>query len=266
MRNLILFCIKNKEHFVYFLTLIISFLLLFNKENDEMSVIRGFSSDLVSLLSQPMVKIKSLAIVNAENQYLREKNLQLNLELESILYAADENNKLRQLLDFKRETKLNIIPARIVNKGIQTNLHSLTIDVGSSDGLLPNQAVLTPEGIIGKIIQTGESSSLVQSISDNNFRLSVRIMPSGAVGILRWHNNNICKIYEVQKNVEINIGDRVITSGFSKIYPPKLPVGIVSGVYDERGSYQKVVNVEIQSDFESIQNIFVVIDHNYDIN
>ena len=73
-------------------------------------------------------------------------------------------------------------------------------------------------------------------------------------------------IYEVQKNVDINIGDRVITSGFSKIYPPKLPVGTVSGVYDERGSYQKVVNVEIQSDFESIQNVFVVIAHNYDIN
>ena len=73
----------------------------------------------------------------------------------------------------------------------------------------------------------------------------------------------MCKVYEVQKNVEISIGDRVITSGFSKIYPPKLPVGVVSGVYDERGSYQKVVNVEIQSDFESIQNVFVVIDHNY---
>ena len=210
-----------------------------------------------------MVRVKSLAIVSEENQYLREKNLQLNLQLESILYAADENRKLRELLDFKRDTKLKIIAARIINKGIQTNLNSLTIDVGSKDGLLPNQAVLTPDGIIGKTVQVGQFSSLVQSISDNNFRLSVRIMPSGAVGILRWNSNSMCKVYEIQKNVEINIGDRVITSGFSKIYPPKLPVGIVSGVYDERGSYQKVVNVEIQSDFESIQNVFVVIDHNY---
>ena len=266
MRNLILFIIKNKDHFVFSLALILSFFLLFNNKNDKMNVLRGFATDIVSFLSTPMVKVKSLAIVSEENQYLREKNLQLNLELESILYAADENKKLRQLLDYKRETQLNIIPARIVNKGIHTNLHSITIDVGSSNGLLPNQAVLTPEGIIGKTIQTGENSSLVQSITDNNFRLSVRIMPSGAVGILRWHKNNMCKIYEVQKNVEINIGDRVITSGFSKIYPPKLPAGTVSGVYDERGSYQKVVNVEIQSDFESIQNVFVIIDHNYDIN
>ena len=180
-----------------------------------MSVIRGFATDIVSFLSSPMVKVKSLAIVSEENQYLREKNLQLNLELESILYAADENKKLRDLLDFKRDTKLKIVPARIINKGIQTNLNSLTIDIGSKNGLLSNQAVLTPEGIIGKTVQVGQSSSLVQSISDNNFRLSVRIMPSGAVGILRWHSNSMCKVYEVQKNVEISIGDRVITSGFS---------------------------------------------------
>ncbi len=262
MRNLILFIIKNKDHFVFIAAIILSLTLLFNNKNEKMSVARGFATDIVSFLSAPMVKVKSLAIVSEENQYLREKNLQLNLELESILYAADENKKLRELLEFKRNTKLKIMAARIINKGIQTNLNSLTIDIGSKNGLLPNQAVLTPDGIIGKTIQVGKSSSLVQSISDNNFRLSVRIMPSGAVGILRWHTNNMCKVYEIQKNVEINIGDRVITSGFSKIYPPKLPVGVVSGVYDERGNYQKVVNVEIQSDFESIQNVFVVIDHN----
>ena len=79
MRNLILFIIKNKDHFVFALTLILSFTLLFNNKNDEMSVIRGFATDIVSFLSTPMVKVKSLAIVSEENQYLREKNLQLNL-------------------------------------------------------------------------------------------------------------------------------------------------------------------------------------------
>ena len=260
MRNLLLFIIKNKDHFVFAVTVTLSISLLFNRNNDEMSVVRGFSSDIVSFLSSPMVKVKSLAIVSDENQLLREKNLQLNLQLESILYAADENKNLRELLDFKRETKLKIIPASIINKGIQTNIKALTIDVGSRDSVFANQAVLTPYGVIGKTIQVGKNSAIVQSISDNNFRLSVRIMPSGAVGILRWFDSNTCKVYEIQKNVEVNIGDRVITSGFSKIYPPKLPVGIVSGVYDERGSYQKVINVSIQNDFESIQNVFIVLD------
>ena len=260
MRNLLLFIIKKKDHFVFAVTVTLSISLLFNRNNDEMSVVRGFSSDVVSFLSSPMVKVKSLAIVSEENQFLREKNLQLNLQLESILYAADENKNLRELLEFKRETKLKIIPASIINKGIQTNIKALTIDVGSRDSVFINQAVLTQYGVIGKTIQVGKYSAIVQSISDNNFRLSVRIMPSGAVGILRWFDSNTCKVYEVQKNVDVNIGDRVITSGFSKIYPPKLPVGTVSGVYDERGSYQKVINVNIQNDFESIQNVFIVLD------
>ena len=260
MRNLLLFIIKNKDHFVFAITVTLSVSLLFNRDTEDMSVIRGFSSDIISFLSSPMVKVKSLAIVSEENEYLREKNLQLNLQLESILYAADENEKLRELLDFKRSTRLKIIPASIINKGIQTNIKSLTIDVGKKNKVSTNQAVLTPSGVIGKTIQVGEKSAIVQSISDNNFRLSVRIMPSGAVGILRWFEGNICKVYEVQKNVDVNIGDRVITSGFSKIYPPKLPVGTVSGVYDERGSYQKVINVNIQNDFESIQNVFIVLD------
>ena len=125
MRNLLLFILRNKDHFVFIVATILSITLLFNNKNEKMSVIRGFATDVVSFLSSPMVKIKSLAIVSEENQYLREKNLQLNLELESILYAADENKNLRELLDFKRKTKLEIIPASIINKGIQTNIKSL---------------------------------------------------------------------------------------------------------------------------------------------
>ena len=130
MRNLILYIIKNKDHFVFALAISVSLLFLASNKNDDMSVIRGISSDVVSFLSSPMVKVKSLAIVNEENQYLREKNLQLNLQLESTFFAADENKKLRELLDFKRNTKLKILPARIINKGIQANLNSLTTPVG----------------------------------------------------------------------------------------------------------------------------------------
>ena len=70
MRNLLLFIIKNKDHFVFFFAIILSSTLLFNNENEEMNVIRGFATDIVLFLSSPMVKVKSLAIVSEENQYL----------------------------------------------------------------------------------------------------------------------------------------------------------------------------------------------------
>ena len=71
MHNLLLFLIKNKDHFVFAITLLLSISLLFNSNDEEMSVMRGFASDFVSFLSSPMVKVKSLAIVSEENQYLR---------------------------------------------------------------------------------------------------------------------------------------------------------------------------------------------------
>ena len=65
---------------------------------------------------------------------------------------------------------------------------------------------------------------------------------------------------EVQKNVKVKIGDKVVTSGFSDIYPSGLPVGSVSGVLDDRGSFQKVVNIKLPSDITSFQNVFVIVE------
>ena len=83
-------------------------------------------------------------------------------------------------------------------------------------------------------------------------------MPSGATGILRTIKGNTAQILEVQKNVDINIGDKVVTSGFSDIYPSGLPVGTVEGVYEDRSSFQKIVNVTLPNDMSSFQYVFVI--------
>ena len=154
-----------------------------------MRVIRGKTTDIVAFISSPMTWVKSLMFLEEENQLLREKTLSLSLQIESMLNLHKENDQLLGMLDFKRQTKLFLKPARVVNKGIQPNLLSIVIDVGAEDGIKGNQPVLTPKGVIGKTIETGESASIVQLITDVNFRLSVRILPSGATGILRWLGN-----------------------------------------------------------------------------
>ena len=87
-------------------------------------------------------------------------------------------------------------------------------------------------------------------------------MPSGARGILSWVYGDLCEIKEVQKNSEINIGDRVLTSGFSDIFPKNLPVGEVTGIREERGSYQKIVSVRFAENLGSLINIFVITEQN----
>ena len=260
MRNLYLAIVRNKDHVIFVLLLLFSSFLLLNNDNPRMSIIRGKSTEIVAFISSPMTWVKSLMFLKEENRLLREKDLVLSLQVESMLNLQKENDQLQAMLDFKKKTKLLLKPAHVVNKGIQPNLLSIVIDVGTNDDVHPNQPVLTPKGIVGKTVETGKNASIVQLISDVNYRLSVRILPSGATGILRWLGDRKAQIREVQKNVDINIGDKIITSGFSKIYPAGLPVGKVAGVFDERGSFQKIVHAILPNDMSSFQYVFVIIE------
>tara|TARA_B100002019_G_scaffold245458_1_gene222863 strand:- start:821 stop:1606 length:786 start_codon:yes stop_codon:yes gene_type:complete len=258
MYGIYLTVVKHKDHFAFAFAIILSTFILLNNESPKMSIIRGKATDVVSFFSSPFAWIQSLMFLEKENQVLREKNLELSLQVESMLNLQNENNALMEMLEFKNNKKFIIKSAKVVNKGIQPNLLSIIIDRGTFDGVKNNLPVLTPKGVVGKTIEASKNNSIVQLISDANFRLSTRILPSGATGILRFVNGETAEIREVQKNVVINIGDKVVTSGFSDIYPAGLPVGNVKGVYQDRGSLQKVVSIYLPNDLNAFQHVFII--------
>ena len=258
MYGIYLTVVKHKDHFAFAFAIIFSTFILLNNESPKMSIIRGKATDVVSFFSSPFAWIQSLMFLEKENQVLREKNLELSLQVESMLNLQNENNALMEMLEFKKNKKFIIKSAKVVNKGVQPNLLSIIIDRGTVDGVKNNLPVLTPKGVVGKTIEASKNNSIVQLISDANFRLSTRILPSGATGILRFVNGETAEIREVQKNVVINIGDKVVTSGFSDIYPAGLPVGTVKGVYQDRGSFQKVVSIYLPNDLNAFQHVFII--------
>tara|TARA_A100000164_G_C21846237_1_gene742637 strand:- start:109 stop:894 length:786 start_codon:yes stop_codon:yes gene_type:complete len=258
MYGIYLTIVKYKDHFVFAFAIIFSTFILLNNKDPKMSIVRGKATEVVSFFSSPFTWVQSLMFLEEENQILREKNLVLSLQVESMLNLQNENNALMEMLDFKKNKKFIIQSAKVVNKGIQPNLLSIIIDRGTIDGLKNDLPVLTPKGVVGKTIETSKNNSIVQLISDANFRLSTRILPSGATGILRFINGKTAEIREVQKNVDVNIGDKVVTSGFSNIYPAGLPVGTVKGVYQDRGSFQKVVSITLPNDLNAFQHVFII--------
>jgi len=204
--------------------------------------------------------IKTVIQLEEETQLLREKNLQLSLQSDEMIRSYEENKNLKKLLDYKRDSNFNLVASKILNMGSSSNLSSITINVGSEDGISENLPVITPDGLIGKTVLMGKKTTLVQLISDVNYRVSVRIFPSGSVGILRFLKDDICEIREVQKNANINLDDTVLTSGFSNIYPPNIKIGKVIEIQDEIGSFQKIVKVRISSNIGSLLNVFVIRD------
>ena len=202
--------------------------------------------------------LKTIVQLEEETQLLREKNLQLSLQSEEMIRSYEENINLKNLLDYKKDSNFNLVAAKVLNMGSSSNLSSITINVGLNENIKINQPVIIPEGVIGKTILVGKSTSLVQLITDVNYRASVRIYPSGSIGILRYLRDDICEVREIQKNAEIKLGDAVLTSGFSDIYPSNLKIGNVIEIQDEISSFQKIVLVRVSSNIGSLLNVFVI--------
>jgi len=261
MRTLYLILLKRKDIFTLILSVILSLLMLSNGESDNVRLLRSKANRFFTILYSPITWIRSMALIEEEAALLRGKNLQLSFQVESMRYLLEENNRLEELLDFQRESKMTILPARVINMSASPYLSSsLSIDVGLESGVEENDPVITPKGIIGKTTIVGDNASIVQMINDVNFRLSVRIKPSASTGIMRWLDGGLYLIKEVQKNANVNIGDKVVTSGFSDIFPNDLPVGEVVNITDERGRFQKSVVVQINENIGSIINLFVIVD------
>ncbi len=261
MRTLYLIITKHKDVFALIISIILSLLMLFNSDSDNIRLLRSKANRIFAYIYSPISWIRTMTLIEEEASLLREKNLQLSFQLESMRYLLDENIRLKELLNFKRESNLKIFPARVINMGASPHLSSsLSIDIGSESEVSINDPIMTPNGIIGKTVIVGRNKSIVQLINDATFRLSVRIKPSGSTGILRWLDKDLYLINEVQKNSNVEVGNHVVSSGFSDIFPNDLPVGKVVKITEERGSFQKSVIVKINENIGSIMNVFVVVD------
>jgi len=258
MHNFYLTIVKKKDHLLFVLLVLFSSNILLKNDSPNTLLVRAKFLDSFSFISSPSMWLKTIVQLEEETQLLREKNLQLSLQSEEMIRSYEENINLKNLLDYKKDSNFNLVAAKVLNMGSSSNLSSITINVGLNENIKINQPVIIPEGVIGKTILVGKSTSLVQLITDVNYRASVRIYPSGSIGILRYLRDDICEVREIQKNAEIKLGDAVLTSGFSDIYPSNLKIGNVIEIQDEISSFQKIVKVRVSSNIGSLLNVFVV--------
>lgn len=262
MINAGLFNEKSLPVSTLLICIFLSILLIFSSENEKVQSFRVYTADKFSFLYQPFNWIDNQSFLMKRIEVLASENLKLNLENQILSSNELENKRLRAFLDFKAKRDHNFIGSDVISKGTSSNLNAFLINQGSNSGVKKNDPVLSSKGVIGKIIAVSDDHSSVQLISDGNFRLSVKIMPSESEGIMRWKNNQICEIFEVKKTAEVNIGDIVLTSDISSYFPPNLPVGEVVSIYNKLDSFNKIVRLELYTDLSTINQLFIIIDEN----
>lgn len=178
-----------------------------------------------------VASVRGLANMRAENAELREHNQRL-LQWQSVAQQLDNENKaLRSLLNFVPGPNSSYISARVIAETEGAFVRSALINAGTRDGVRKGQAVVTGEGLAGRIEEVGTRSARILLITDINSKIPVIIEPSRAKAILVSNNDKLHLIY-LLGGEKVAVGNRVVTAEDANAFPPDLPVGVVSAVDD----------------------------------
>jgi rod shape-determining protein MreC len=168
--------------------------------------------------------------VRQQNQALTEQVRRLQLEQASLLEDARQGQRLQALLAFKEHYIDSTVPAQVIGTAGTDQSRILYIDKGAKDGLKPDMAVITPDGIVGKLKDVFAHTAQVLMISDQTSGAGVLLETTRLRGVLRGNALGQPQIINLLPDERVKPGERVITSGGDQIYPRGLPVGVVDQV------------------------------------
>ncbi|MEA3045812.1 MAG: rod shape-determining protein MreC [Sphingomonadales bacterium] len=166
----------------------------------------------------------------SQNAGLRQELAEARRELVRRQALEYENRRLRALLGLARQTGDEVTVARIVGSSFEAPRRLATLSAGNSSGVAPGQAVRSPDGLIGRVLETGRWASRVLLITDGASNVPVRAVRDGtpALAVGRGDGTLELRTLEVGQN-PFRRGDIVVTSGIGGLYPPGVPVAVVSG-------------------------------------
>ena len=232
------------------LFLLISLGLMVNRFSGGLESIRQVSLVFISSLERPLSAIRVYRQTLASNDVLRRQNVLLQDELSRLRSAEQENQILRNLLNFKSESDVDLTPARIIAKELYSLNNFLTIQAGSQDGIEKGMPVVHPDGLIGQVILVSDHYAQIMPFKNALYRVSGRIEESRAFGILKWASldNDLMLMEFVPKTIPVVIGQKVVTSGSSLQYPAGIPIGTVVEIKetDGRDTWELLIQPHVQ--------------------
>lgn len=208
-------------------------------------------------LASTWQRIAELSDASKENQKLRREVAKLRTRTIDYEEQALEVARLRQLLGFSQKYERKLIVAEVVGAARSLPFYGLRISQGSTDDLEVGMPVLSPSGVVGRIIRTGLAFSDVQLLTDSNFNLDVLLQRTRVRGVLRGKRNGGCQL-NLNRRADIRIGDTVITSGIVGGFPKGLPVGRVIRISYDSDDVSQSVTVEPWVDYRRVEEVFVL--------
>jgi rod shape-determining protein MreC len=192
-----------------------------------------------------------------DNLLLIEENRRLLNAIVNLKEAQMENARLRNLLGFSETFHIKAIAARVIAKDVSTEFRTIRINRGETDGVRKDMAVLSSEGIVGRVLRTTAKTSDIVTILDLLSAVDVIVKRSRARGIVEGMTDEVCQLKFTLRTDDIQPGDLLISSGQGGIFPKGIPVGTVATVKRETFGISQNVEVRPSADFSRLEEVLV---------
>lgn len=219
---------------------------------DRMDVLQRFVIETISPLVQSAGKI-SVVVEDTVKEYVllrqfRQENMLLRRQLAALEQkVADyheayvENLRLRRLLDFKSTIEAETVAAQVVMHDMTGWFQTLIIDKGFKDDIKPDMAVVNDEGVVGRVLDVSDHFSRILLITDPGSAVDAIVQRNRVRGVMAGKDANGCLLRYVRGNLDVQVGDLIISSGKDGVYPKGLRLGVVQGIFkDPVDLFQKI--------------------------
>lgn len=260
MRALFDLIIHNKHWFVFLLLEVISLVFLFSHNGYQKSVYFTTANDVVGSTYNVISSITSYLHLQEENRALEAANEKLRQEVyelrQQLTMAQQDSVKLPAALP----SRYNVVPAQVVNMTLHKSTNFITINKGEADGIRPEMGVICSRGVVGIVYMTSRHYSIVMPLLNVNSKISCRLRNSEYFGSLIWQRGyvDIAYVTSIPRHAEVKKKDIVETNGYSDIFPPGLPIGVVQRIGDSPDGMSYFLRVKLFTNFPTLREVSVI--------
>ena len=263
MKKLLDFLVKYNYWLLFVLLEAASFALLFRFNRYQQGVFFTTANAVAGKVYETEAAILSYFSLGQENLRLTEQNLQLERELSrlqaELLQAGADSAGLDSMMAEPLQ-EIRLIRGRVVHNSLTRRKNFLTLDCGSSDGVQSGQGVVSSSGVTGIVYLTSAHYSVVVSLLNVDSRISCKIADTGYFGTLTWDGRDARYAYleGIPRHAKFRRGGRIVTSGYSEVFPEGLPVGRIGEVTTSDDGLSYRLQVVLSTDFGNLSEARVI--------
>jgi rod shape-determining protein MreC len=258
MKNILLFVYRNHVFFVFLLLELVSFSLIVNNNTYHRGSMLSSSNQMVGSIYDLNNGITEYFRLKSINDKLSVENAVLRSLLKESKYIS--SSRVYGVTDSVGRQHYTYVPAKVINNSTDRRSNYLTIDHGILQGVEPEMAVISSNGIVGIVKDVSKNFASVISVLHKNSSISAKVADTEYIGSLVWGGGDpkVAQLKDIPNHVQLAEGMLIQTSGFSSMFPSGISIGTIRSFNVKQGDNFYSIEINLLTDMSSVSMVYVV--------